>query len=233
MPDPVATSTKCWICGAADLTGEHKIKRTDLCSLRAPTSAAPLYYHDLKARNKHIYSLRAEKLKFKSICFHCNNARTQPYDRAWEQMSAWLRTRPDLMPNTAVRANRIFPYDTRKQMLDVHLYFVKIFGCLLVEGDVSSIEVRSFATAIQFRKAHPKVYLVFGKGRFSNRREAGRSSLEIENLSDGSCAFAVCIYDAGDFAVNVMFAEDGERRQSLVNAWHPRLPTRFVFASLD
>jgi hypothetical protein len=33
-----------------------------------------------------------------------------------------------------VRANKIFPYDTRREMTNVHLFFLKLFGCMLCEA---------------------------------------------------------------------------------------------------
>jgi hypothetical protein len=37
------------------------------------------------------------------------------------------------------------------------------------------------------------------------------------------CMFATCFYNVGNFAVNVMYAMPGERRNGLRAAWHPRL----------
>jgi hypothetical protein len=60
------------------------------------------------------------------ICTECNIARTQPHDRAWEYMSEWLRERkPPLQVGGLVRGNRNFPHNTREEMKNVQLYFLK------------------------------------------------------------------------------------------------------------
>lgn len=52
-------------------------------------------------------------------------------------------------------------------------------------------------------------------------RIAGSSDVEVAML-DGICAFATWFYHIGNLWVNVMYAIDGERRDGLVHAWHPR-----------
>ena len=220
---------KCWICGGDGTTGEHKIKRSDLRSLfPAPTQAKPLYFHEGEMRNRRIGSFDAKVLKSPSrICPNCNNALTQPHDRAWEQMSSSLRDRsPSISPGMIVRANRIFPYDTARQMCNLHLYFVKLFGCQIAESD-TPIGLLEFSKAIRNNKPHPHIYLKFGRGpRIGQQMAAGGSDIRTEiKVRDGSCAFAAWFYYIGDVAVNVMFAADGEDRQGLVGAWHPRSGT--------
>src|SRR6188472_2933686 len=86
----------CWICNTNEAnSGEHKTKRSDLLAvLGNPTQSEPFFYHDLKEANQPVRTLRADILKAPvRICAHCNGTRTQPHDRAWERMSAWLRNR--------------------------------------------------------------------------------------------------------------------------------------------
>ena len=133
----------CWICNRNEAnSGEHKTKRSDLAAvLRAPTQGQPLYFHDLEQRNKPIRSFDAKILKAPvRICHECNTSRTQPHDRAWERMSDELRRR-DLAIGRWVRANGIFRYDTRLQMINVHLFFLKLFGCMLCEAKANGYDV--------------------------------------------------------------------------------------------
>lgn len=165
----IATPTrqsKCWICGNDATTGEDKTKRSDLRSaFGVPTQSNPLFLHDQQRRNRHIGSLDAELLKSPGrICSHCNNTRTQPYDLAWDKLSAALRTRtPAIAPGDIVRLNRIFPYGTAREMRNVHLYFVKLFGCHIA-GNPIPLDIGGFADAIMHGRAHPCVYLNFGCG---------------------------------------------------------------------
>jgi hypothetical protein len=91
LPEPL-----CWICkkNKAD-SGEHKTKRSDLLAvLGRPSQTLPFFYSDTKRQNQVVGSLDAKILKSPvRICAYCNNARTQPHDRAWERMSDRLRSR--------------------------------------------------------------------------------------------------------------------------------------------
>lgn len=107
-------------------------------------------------------------------------------------------------------------------MLDVHLYFIKLFGCQIIEGGIP-IDIEPFARAILNRKAQDHVYLGFGPtppGGATNM--AGGSDVYVAKLG-GQCAFATWFYEVGSLSVNIMFAIPGERREGLVDAWHPRL----------
>lgn len=221
--------TKCWICGESATTREHRTKRSDLRDVFGlPTQTEPLYFHNAKMKNRPIGSLNAKVLKSPSlICANCNNAHTQPHDRAWEQMSRFLRTRIQANAlGAVVRANRIFKYDTAREMRNVHLYFVKIFGCHILEAAIP-IDVATFSNAILNEKACPYVYLKFGRDPLLNDNAmTGMSDIESDlRASDGSCAFATWFYFLDGLAVNVMFAADGEKREGLIDAWHPRFGT--------
>lgn len=220
------TAQTCWICGGAADGGEHIIKRSDLKSLvGSPTQSDPIYLHTAKRRNVQIRSLDAKALKsLARICQYCNNTRTQPHDLAWQFLSETLRFRQP--PRSAVpfiRANSIFPYDTRRAMRHVHLYFLKLFGLKIVEGGIP-IDIRQFADAILHDRLHPNVYLAFGPrpaGDDDDRAIAGGSDVQTA-LLQGRTAFATWIHHVGNLWVEVMFAVDGEKRHGLEGAWHPR-----------
>jgi hypothetical protein len=215
--------TKCWICGETSTTGEHIVKKSDLRSEFGPvTQQASLYFHREDRASKPIGSLDARILKSPSrICAHCNNARTQPHDRAWETLSNFLRTRnPPIGPGTVVRANRVFPHDTSRQMLCVHLYFVKLFGCRVKEDSVP-IYIDTLADAILRERAHPNVYLKFGYVQLPpGKEQAGMSKIHSLRRSDELCFF--WIYGVGNLTIQVMFAENGAQKWCSQDAWHPR-----------
>jgi hypothetical protein len=213
----------CWICreNQAD-TGEHKTKRSDLKALLG-SHGGPFYYHDPNRANQIVQSISSRLLKSAvPICANCNNARTQPHDLAWEWMSGWLRTHsPPLRVGNLVRANRIFHHDTRKQMLNVHLYFVKLFGSMICEGlqkgNKIPIDVAPFADAIMKNKPHPEVFLQFGIGSGT----IGRSNLDCWIRSDGKSVIALWTYWIGSVAVNILYMQQGERWENLDLAWNP------------
>lgn len=65
---------------------------------------------------------------------------------------------------------------------------------------------------------------------------AGGSDVHVAMLGD-ECAFATWLYAVGNLSVNLMYALPGERRQGLVDAWHPRLGCKRIktkdFASCE
>lgn len=222
----MTAAAPCWICGGgAAETREHRSKASDLRSLfGTPTQADPLYFHTAKRRNFRVGSLKADVLKFSHrICIQCNSARTQPHDCAWAVLSETVRLRQPLMaPGDILRANGIFPYGTSRAMRNVHLYFVKAFGCQIVEGDIP-IDIVPFSRAILDGRPHPNLYLAFGPTPKEPGEPviAGGSDVHVAMLGK-QCAFATWFYEVGSLSVNVMYAIEGERRQGLTQAWHPR-----------
>lgn len=227
-----APSRLCWICGAnkADL-GEHKTKRSDLLAvLGNPTQEKPHYYHDVSNPNHPVGSLNAKMLKSPiRICSHCNTTRTQPHDRAWERMSEVLRGRRPPQVDHYVRCNRIFPHHTRRQMIKVHLYFLKLFGCMLVEaGDKTPIDIAPFSDAIMNDTPHREVYLQLGRCD----GQIGRSNLHCIRTEHGH-VMAFWLYQLDKIAVSVMFAQSGGGWGNLADVWHPHsqgLSKRFLVA---
>lgn len=217
----------CWICGAPATTHEHKVKRSDLHSeFGDVTLDKPLFYYTDRQK-KRVASLSNDRLTFRTlICQRCNTSRTQPYDFAWKKLSEFLRTRiPKIEPGALVRANRIFPHDTAGRMLDVHLYFVKLFGCHIVESKIP-LEIDAFASAILNKRPHPHVYIKFGCN--PSPHVSGTTDVHCALLPDGSCTFATWFYEIGNLSVNVMFALAKEKRAGLKGAWHPRLGTNRI-----
>ena len=105
-------------------------------------------------------------------------------------------------------------------MLNVHLYFLKLFGCQIIEGKIP-IELEPFANAILAGKAHANVYLAFGPTPHGGpEKMAGGSDVHVAMLND-KCAFATWFYEVGNLSANIIYAIPGERRQGLVDAWHP------------
>ena len=152
--------------------------------LGSPTQEQPFFYNDLERRNKPVGSLDAKILKAPiRICTECNTTRTQPHDKAWERLSDRLRARR-LRDGQWVRANSIFPHYTRREMTNVNLYFLKLFGCMICEAKSNRydvpIDIAPFSRSIMSAgrrkmevslplgftmsgRSHPEVHLQFGK----------------------------------------------------------------------
>jgi hypothetical protein len=212
----------CWICkrNPAD-SGEHKTKRSDLLAvLGSPTQSEPFFYHDLHKANRPVGSLDARILKSPvRICANCNNARTQPHDLAWEAMSDRLRSRR-LKVGKWVSANRIFRYLTKREMINVHLFFLKLFGCMLAEANANGhhvpIDIDHFSQAIMSGRPHPEVHLQFGR----HDGIIGRTNLHVWKTDPRESILAAWLYELDTIAVSVMFVQSG-RFEDRRDLWHP------------
>jgi len=221
---------KCWICNNEASSGEHLTKASDLRSLFGHVSQkSPLFLHVRGNLNQKIPGIKSDRLKSKALlCNHCNNAKTQPHDRAWEALSKYLRTRsPPIRPGNLIRLSPVFPGQIHRSMLNVHLYFLKLFGCLIKENSIP-LDIGAFASAIREETAHPYVYLAFEA--ITDRRHhklAGRTPVSTAQLN-GRVMHAVWLYDVGPISVHVMYCEPTERRKSIAHSWHPDQPTKFL-----
>lgn len=230
-----AAQPLCWICNVNEAnSGEHKTKRSDLLAvLGKPTQERPFYLHDPEGRIFPVKGLSARILQAPiRICTECNTTRTQPHDRAWERMSDQLRARR-LKVGQWVRANSIFPYGTQREMTNVHLFFLKLFGCMLCEakanGHEVSIDIAPFSQAIMTGQAHPELHLQFGKCDGT----VGRSNLRYSTTQHGS-VLAGWHYQLDMIAVGVFFAQAG-RWECRPDWWHPKSQSsskRFQIADL-
>lgn len=140
----------CWWCRArpAD-TGEHKFKVTDLAQIWDEDGLS--WFGSDGAESRQIRgksALRRDRhgvLKFpKSLCNHCNNSASQPFDRAYEKYSAFATAtfRPRM---TKIDLQRIYNQNWQSEAADLARYFVKHFGCRLVaNGMVVPESMRAF-----------------------------------------------------------------------------------------
>jgi hypothetical protein len=112
-------------------------------------------------------------------------------------------------------------------MLAVHLFFIKLFGCLIAANSIP-IDVKPFAAAILNTTPHPDVHLAISPyvdGIASG--SAGYSDLDTAQLN-GQVVFAVWMYILDKFSVRVMYAVAGEHRNGLIDSWHPSSVTKCV-----
>ena len=223
-------SLNCWICkSAAADSGEHESKRSDLKAVFGHASPQrPLYMHDSKARNRRVQSLDASRLKWTNvICGDCNSARTQPHDEAWETLHAYLRRRvPSLKPGDRVCGNSVFPHDTAKAMLNVHLYFAKAFGCTLVMEN-APIDIAPFGRAIMTGTPHPDFYLNFGITAKQPISLIQTSPINVFWGPGGMLIHATWFYNVGGLVIEarVLFGASAHKVAAKQHAWHPRLGT--------
>lgn len=221
---------KCWICGEEATTGEHLIKASDLRLLYESCSqAAPIYFHSPQKKNIPVGSFKATRLKFKTkICARCNTTLTQPHDKAWEKLSAYLHRHIGSHADTGiVDLSRVFPGATRRELLNVHLYFVKLFGCNIAEHSIP-IDLASFSRAIATSSPHSNVFLAFGKSLGTpKRKSAGMTAVHAVNRNDVP-VYAEWFYVMGNFAVEVVYATDRQLVPRKLNVIHPSVASKLL-----
>ena len=114
-------------------------------------------------------------------------------------------------------------------MRDVHLYFLKQLGGLVLEskGNIP-IDITPIADSIRNNRSHPEVYLQFGKGNGTVGRLVKALKLETGHVL--TCLF----YRVGLLTVNVIFAQAGANWEALSTTWHPRRGSnRFILADFQ
>lgn len=220
----------CWICGEPADSGEHRIKASDLKLVFGHVSQKePLFLHNAIQRNRPIRGIRSDTLKSDAlICADCNNRRTQPHDRAWQRLSDFLSKRQGpIRTGHLIKLHKVFPGTVGRSMLNVHLFFAKLFGCIIVEHKVP-IDVKGFSDAILQEVAHPHLFIAFAPQIGpTGKKLVGISDLETAQLA-GRVAYATWIYHLQNFSVMVIYATPGENRKGLLNAWHPSTVTKCV-----
>ena len=125
---------KCWICEKNDAdSGEHIILKSVLDKIMGKPKANESRFISFVGgkRNIPVKSFKNMRFKFKkSICKHCNNTLTQPYDDAFRFFIRRLFGSKRLI----ILRNRLsLPRTHDDHWHNLALYFIKIFGCLLVE----------------------------------------------------------------------------------------------------
>lgn len=221
---------KCWICGLDAKTGEHRVKASDLrIYFGRITQQTPIYTHTKERKNIPIRSLKSDRLKSDAlICDRCNSALTQPYDRAWEKLSTHLNTNwLQLQKKQKVDLSKVFPESRQKSLLNVHLFFLKLFGCMVVEHAVP-IDVKEFSYCLQTQTPHPRVYLAFGQTPGESiKKLAATTPIQAVNDHDRTI-FVTWLYIVGNISVNVIYNEVNENNTVLSRTWHPTNASKII-----
>lgn len=226
-------AANCWICGHPADTGEHRFKASDIRRLMRLSQAKPAYLQtNMQATNKEIGSAKSKALQFsKSLCGDCNHARTQAYDRAWERLydyirSSWVEIRMRGSLDLAVPFGNAV--ERQSAALDVHLFFLKLFGCKIVQ-DQEPIDVSTIAACILTRQAHPEISLYLANGWRDRRILAFESDVykmwhRVPRRLDG----ALWGYVVRPIAVKVCLIRIGVPLYSSGYPWHPSRPRQFL-----
>lgn len=220
---------ECWICGDDAGAGEHLVKASDLRKYFGPVSQKiPLFFHTSQLRNVRLGSTNAARLKSKAlICNRCNSSLTQPYDRAWDRFSDFIQRRFLPSPNLGyVDLGSIFPRHSKRAAIHLQLYFVKLFGCRIIEENIP-IDTRPFAKSLLDASPLETVNLGFALlAGEAGKKVAGVTHIECL-VVNGSAVYATWLYSIGDFSVFIAYSTLPKLSKS-VRWWRPTRHGRTV-----
>jgi hypothetical protein len=138
------TPGQCWWCGSADLSREHKYKKTDFELLYGKSEfpkgqqMAIIRYAET---NKPIIiqSSSSTHLKFEAaLCTRCNNARSSKMDKAYTSVMKHYLQNEDLINNEGfIDFKSIFQDEWQRSKMDFYGYCVKHICSRLVEAGLS------------------------------------------------------------------------------------------------
>lgn len=128
---------RCWWCGAIADSREHKFKRSDLIREHGPApylDGAELSGVGAGVSTR-MRSNKSSPLKFKpNLCQACNNARSQPFDQAYDRFVSWIFDHEDeVLTRRSIDLHAVFGSDWEEAGLDVLRYFVKHACCRIAD----------------------------------------------------------------------------------------------------
>jgi hypothetical protein len=226
----------CWICNADASSSEHRAKASDVRQVFGEVSEkSPLFTTNDYGKPQVVKSISAARFKFnKPICARCNNQRTQPHDRAWEKLSRyidsghkqgkWLKI---------IRLDDLTEYPS-EFMLDIHLYFTKLFGCQINDSE-APIPLTEFAKAIVLGQQNKKMSLSFSETEPFDSPHIHLSQIQAV-LVDGIVDRAICIYAINRILVSMFYAQHGGFPRGEKEAWKPstvRKQIKFKYEPLE
>jgi hypothetical protein len=218
----------CWICGEDGKTGEHLVKASDLKFLFGNiTQMKPIYFFKSNKSPRRLQSINTNFVKSKAkICAQCNGAKTQPFDKDWQTLSEYIQKNyAQLRSNKNIKLKNVFPGRVAEAMLNVHLYFCKLFGCRATSEEIP-IDIASFADAIKSVKPNDKLYIRFEVWNPKNKI-AGVSKIQTVAVSN-VVKDAFWYYIIGNIVVCISF--NGLPAESKLNktSWHPSKLGQYV-----
>jgi hypothetical protein len=129
---------KCWWCGSeTNLSGEHKIKRTDIERALNEFDGELLYQKD--SRIKSIQSSDSKYLKFKKIlCADCNGSKSQSFDNSYSVFIDFcLNHFASINERGYVDFKEIFLSNPVENKINVLKYFIKHFLTRIAQNQIS------------------------------------------------------------------------------------------------
>jgi len=213
----------CWICGELATTNEHIVKASDVRGYFGEVSPSrPVYRNNNQITNKKVQSAKSKLLTFEKtkLCASCNNERTQPFDKAWETLSEYLRGNwIYVKKHKKLNLGKVYK-GKKSNAIYLQLYFVKLFGCMAKEYEIP-FEYDLVSRSLLERLPIKRVYLVFGETPAQMVRKFAMLTPVYTYGSSTKLISAVWIYTLGELSVKVMYTINAGDHKPVQGMWHP------------
>jgi 5-methylcytosine-specific restriction endonuclease McrA len=131
---------RCWWCGAVADSREHKHKKSDLIREfgSGPYLGDSAVVRGFDGSLRQVQGPGANEVKFpRVLCARCNNARSQPFDLAYDILAAFVADHEDvILKARQFRFSDVYGTGWRSAKDNLAKYYVKHLGCRLVEAGV-------------------------------------------------------------------------------------------------
>jgi hypothetical protein len=131
---------QCWWCGSPANSQEHRYKKADITRLfgKGPYKGDEALARYVQGEERTVQGPNSKELMFQAkLCQKCNNERSQPFDRAYDQFIAHFEANAaSILASRQIRFSEIFGASWREGRENVLRYYVKHIGCRLAEAGV-------------------------------------------------------------------------------------------------
>jgi len=129
----------CWICGDPATTAEHKIKKSDLERVHGRGRAFAAANLNYRRSDDSVVVLQGPDSKWikwpNVLCAPCNNHRSQPFDRAYEEFVAYADSnRTELLSRRQLDFSAVYGDAWDDKQRNLFKYFAKALGCKIADA---------------------------------------------------------------------------------------------------
>ena len=141
---------RCWWCGDDANSREHKWKKSELNALYGGDISKnyPLTWMDDAGNSKQVQGPNSVAVKFEaSLCQNCNNARSQPFDRAYDQWIGYVSENYDqIIQRSYIDLREIVdPAEVEGFRLGLARYFVKHVCCRVADKSAGKVPEKALS----------------------------------------------------------------------------------------
>lgn len=131
----VRDPTTCWWCGSLATTREHKFKRSDLSRMWGEDDHYLMHWDGGPPYSKVRSAVKSSQVRFKkTLCAPCNNARSQPFDRAWDKFGDYVWPNRQLLKHSRwLDAEAIYGSQWNEGLRSLAAYVVKHAACRIAD----------------------------------------------------------------------------------------------------